>query len=249
VAEALRGAGQVALDLETTRLDPGADRPRLLALDWREAEPALIDCFAADPAPALEALAGKEIVAHNALFDLGFLARTGFVPTGGVQDTMILARMLAASTADGCSLKECVGRHLGAHLDKAEQKSDWAGELTEGQLTYAARDVAVLRPLLNHAELGILTVPALNVQNVADELIVAGVKGLLNFAPGVVRVPVGRAPGPFRGAPRPATGGAPQGLPAAHGGGRELRRARQQDLLPDPPRPRRLQVHLHPRPE
>lgn len=40
-------------------------------------------------------------------------------------------------------------------------------------------------------ELGILTVPALAVQNVADALIAAGVRGLLNFAPGVVRVPSG----------------------------------------------------------
>jgi redox-sensing transcriptional repressor len=39
------------------------------------------------------------------------------------------------------------------------------------------------------AELGILTVPASSVQNVADELIAAGIKGLLNFAPGVLRVP------------------------------------------------------------
>lgn len=41
------------------------------------------------------------------------------------------------------------------------------------------------------AELGILTVPAPGVQNVADDLIAAGVRGLLNFAPGVVRVPAG----------------------------------------------------------
>ena len=41
------------------------------------------------------------------------------------------------------------------------------------------------------AELGILTVPAHSVQNVADEMIAAGVRGLLNFAPGIVRVPEG----------------------------------------------------------
>src|SRR5262245_25248242 len=41
------------------------------------------------------------------------------------------------------------------------------------------------------AELGILTVPAPAVQHVADDLIAAGVKGLLNFAPGVVRVRAG----------------------------------------------------------
>jgi len=45
--------------------------------------------------------------------------------------------------------------------------------------------------LATGAELGILTVPALAVQNVADELIAAGIRGLLNFAPGVIRVPVG----------------------------------------------------------
>jgi redox-sensing transcriptional repressor len=41
------------------------------------------------------------------------------------------------------------------------------------------------------AELGIVTVPAEAAQSVADELIAAGVKGLLNFAPRVLRVPAG----------------------------------------------------------
>ncbi len=41
------------------------------------------------------------------------------------------------------------------------------------------------------AELGILTVPAHSVQNVADGMIQAGIRGLLNFAPGIVRVPEG----------------------------------------------------------
>jgi redox-sensing transcriptional repressor len=41
------------------------------------------------------------------------------------------------------------------------------------------------------AELGILTVPAHSVQNVADGMIAAGIRGLLNFAPGIVRVPEG----------------------------------------------------------
>jgi redox-sensing transcriptional repressor len=40
-------------------------------------------------------------------------------------------------------------------------------------------------------ELGVLTVPASAAQAVAEQLIAAGVRGLLNFAPGVVRVPAG----------------------------------------------------------
>jgi redox-sensing transcriptional repressor len=39
------------------------------------------------------------------------------------------------------------------------------------------------------AELGILTVPAEAAQTVAEELIAANIRGLLNFAPGVLRVP------------------------------------------------------------
>jgi redox-sensing transcriptional repressor len=41
------------------------------------------------------------------------------------------------------------------------------------------------------ADLGVLTVPAESSQAVADELIAAGVRGLLNFAPVVLRVPAG----------------------------------------------------------
>jgi redox-sensing transcriptional repressor len=41
------------------------------------------------------------------------------------------------------------------------------------------------------AELGVLAVPAESAQAVADDLIAAGVRGLLNFAPAVLRVPPG----------------------------------------------------------
>jgi redox-sensing transcriptional repressor len=43
----------------------------------------------------------------------------------------------------------------------------------------------------SRAELGVLTVPAESSQAVADALIAAGIRGLLNFAPGVLRVPAG----------------------------------------------------------
>lgn len=42
-----------------------------------------------------------------------------------------------------------------------------------------------------HAELGLLTVPAESAQAVADALVAAGIRGLLNFAPTVVRLPAG----------------------------------------------------------
>ena len=39
------------------------------------------------------------------------------------------------------------------------------------------------------AELGLLTVPAEQAQGVADALVAAGVRGILNFAPVVLRLP------------------------------------------------------------
>jgi redox-sensing transcriptional repressor len=41
------------------------------------------------------------------------------------------------------------------------------------------------------AELGVLSVPAASAQAVADALVAAGIRGLLNFAPGVLRLPPG----------------------------------------------------------
>ncbi|WP_123040762.1 redox-sensing transcriptional repressor Rex [Cohnella candidum] len=39
--------------------------------------------------------------------------------------------------------------------------------------------------------IGIITVPAIEAQNVADRFVAAGIKGILNFAPSVLKVPAG----------------------------------------------------------
>jgi redox-sensing transcriptional repressor len=41
------------------------------------------------------------------------------------------------------------------------------------------------------AELGVISVPSESAQGVADALVAAGIRGLLNFAPAIVRVPAG----------------------------------------------------------
>jgi DNA polymerase-1 len=153
VLAALEQADLVGLDTETTGLDPRQDRLRLLSLGCDTVESGtfayLVDCFAVDPRPLLEALADKALVIHNADFDLGFLARLGFVPSGPVHDTMLLSRLLHAGEGWGTKhdLGACAERELGRPLDKGEQRSDWSGPLTAAQLAYAAADVEVLRPL------------------------------------------------------------------------------------------------------
>jgi ribonuclease D len=153
VAAAVDGSTVIGLDTETTGLSWRADRLRLLSLSCDTVDGGrftyLVDCFAADPAPLWEALTDKALVIHNAAFDLAFLSRAGFTPTAPVHDTLLLARVLEAGGTDfhHCSLAECCRRYLDRVLDKEEQRSDWSGELTAGQLTYASRDAEVLAPL------------------------------------------------------------------------------------------------------
>jgi DNA polymerase-1 len=153
VAAALDNTTLVGLDLETTGLDPRTDRVRLLSLSTDTIDGGtftyLVDCTTCDPSPLWEALADKELVIHNAAFDLAFLARLGFTPSGPVHDTMLLARVLEAGGRhfQRCRLADCCARYLGLPLAKDLQRSDWAGELTGAQLAYAARDADVLGPL------------------------------------------------------------------------------------------------------
>jgi DNA polymerase-1 len=141
VWRAVRGSERVGLDLETTGLDPRSDRVRLLSLDT-DAGTFLVDCFAVDPKPLFGPLAEAEVVGHNLLFDLPFLARMGFTP-GRVADTLLASQVLDAGTTPPPrhGLKDAAARHLNVTLNKGEQTSDWSGTLTPSQLEYAAADV------------------------------------------------------------------------------------------------------------
>ena len=90
----------VGLDCETTGLDPRADRLRLLSLDCETVDGGrftyLVDALSVDPASLWPALAEAEVVAHNAAFDLAFLARLGFEPAK-VHDPLLMSQVLYAS--------------------------------------------------------------------------------------------------------------------------------------------------------
>jgi DNA polymerase-1 len=152
VAE-LKDTDLVALDLETTGLDPRKDSIRLLSLAAKNAI-YIIDCRSVYPAELLPILARTTLVAHNALFDLNFLSSLGFEP-GKVADTMILSQLLHAGAKvdplkrgqTSHSLDSVAQRELGLELDKAHQSGDWGGTLTSEMLEYTAKDVEVLLPL------------------------------------------------------------------------------------------------------
>jgi ribonuclease D len=107
-----------------------------------------------DPAELFPILTEATMVAHNALFDLGFLLSLGF-EVGKVADTMLLSQLLHAGSRveplrrgqTSHSLDSVAERELGMELDKSHQSGDWGGTLTTGMIEYAAKDVEVLLPL------------------------------------------------------------------------------------------------------
>ena len=90
----LRGADRVALDVETTGLDPREHQVRLLALATEQGS-WLVDCDEVDPRPLFPTLSQKKLLIHNALFDLGMLSQMGFeIGEGGeVIDTMLASQL------------------------------------------------------------------------------------------------------------------------------------------------------------
>jgi DNA polymerase-1 len=143
----------MAFDLETTGLEPHEDSIKLLSLATKSAT-YIVDCQSVNPAELFPILAEATVVAHNALFDLGFLSSLGF-EAHKVADTMILSQLLYAGSKveplkrrqTSHSLDSVVERELGLELDKTHQSGDWGGTLTPEMIEYAARDVEVLLPL------------------------------------------------------------------------------------------------------
>jgi DNA polymerase-1 len=150
---ALAETALVGLDIETTGLDPRTDRVRLLTLDCDTSDggrfTSLVDCSAVDPRPLWDVLSERELIAHNATFDLSFLTALGFEPDAAVHCTETLSRLVHGTRRPRGfhTLAQVVEREVGRKIDKTEQRSDWSTELTPEQLRYAAADAAVLLPL------------------------------------------------------------------------------------------------------
>ncbi|MBS1787791.1 MAG: hypothetical protein JST85_08720 [Acidobacteria bacterium] len=151
VAE-LRAQPVIGLDTETTGLDPHTARLRLLQLSTPQ-HCFLFDCFqwsAEQLSPVLEIIAAEQPIkiAHNAKFDWKFLARHLGVRMNGIFDTYLASVLASAGDEnDRHGLEPVVSRYLNQQLNKDAQLSNWAGELSQYQIEYAARDAQVLLSL------------------------------------------------------------------------------------------------------
>ena len=150
----LTTAMTVAFDTETTGLQPEEGGLRLLQLGARNCPIVLIDCWELDLAgwaAVRDFFEAKQRfwLAHNAVFDLGWLQEHGIRPKGRVMCSMIASKLISNGVPNlKHGLAPTIERYLGRELSKEMQVSDWSAPvLSAEQLAYAAGDVQALLDL------------------------------------------------------------------------------------------------------
>ena len=150
----LATAQSICFDTETLQLQPERGKLCLLQLAAIGSDTiVLIDCFQLDKgdwANLRQFFCGSDRhwLAHNTVFDLGWLQEHDIYPAGRVGCSMLASRLLTnglPNTKHG--LDSVVKLYLNKGLSKEQQRSDWGGELTNEQLEYAANDVVALMKL------------------------------------------------------------------------------------------------------
>ena len=150
----------IAFDTETLQLQPEVGKLRLIQLGCESLRTiVIIDCFELDEADwkklRLFFTNGERFwLAHNAVFDLGWLQEHGIHPRGRVRCSMIASKLLHNGTPNvKHGLANVAKRLLKVDLDKEQQRSDWSAPvLNRDQLVYAARDVEVLLQVDNRLD-------------------------------------------------------------------------------------------------
>ncbi|HVA91500.1 MAG TPA: DNA polymerase, partial [Chloroflexota bacterium] len=145
----------IALDTETTGLDPHTDKLRLVTLAIAD-HAYILDTWICprwgDVVRHLLADPARTVVGHNLAFDLRFLMANGIEARTAIFDTYLASLVLDGGEHQGVkgyhTLAGLVERELGITLDKTEQKRGWdIPTLPPAKLAYAADDAAILLPL------------------------------------------------------------------------------------------------------
>jgi len=150
--DALTRYSVLGVDTETTALDAFRARVRLLQIATPE-HSFVFDLFEypALSSEGLRALFTTPLITkafHNAKFDLKMLLHHFGLEVRGVFDTLLASQLVGAGRREGGhGLSAVTDRHLGEFVDKTLQSSNWAGQLSEDQLLYAANDAALMLPL------------------------------------------------------------------------------------------------------
>lgn len=141
----------VALDIETSSLDWKTGRIGTCQISARGATTTIVVSPAGPPMNLSRLLECGTVqkVFHHAPFDLRFIVHAWHVKPVSILCTKVASKVLHPEADNSVhSLKALLWQYLGVELDKSEQTSDWLGNLSPGQLRYAAEDVRYLIPLV-----------------------------------------------------------------------------------------------------
>ncbi|MCL1472012.1 bifunctional 3'-5' exonuclease/DNA polymerase [Argonema antarcticum] len=141
----------LAIDTETTGLDPLSDRIRLIQIAIPKHPVVIIDLAAISIhklSPLKQLLNNNAVkVFQNGKFDWQVLEIAGLRPKGPFFDVMLASQVLRSGLKKDHDLKSLALEFLGIKLDKSLQSSNFAGKLSTSQLEYAALDAFILLKL------------------------------------------------------------------------------------------------------
>jgi DNA polymerase-1 len=138
----------IAIDTETTGLDPLTERIRLIQIAVPHRPVIIVDlaAFADRELSPLKALLNSRAlkIFQNGKFDWQVLEIAGLRPSGPFFDVMLASQVLRSGLKKDHDLQSLALEFLGIKLDKSLQSSNFGGKLSASQLQYAALDAAVL---------------------------------------------------------------------------------------------------------
>lgn len=149
IAEKISRSPKLAIDIETTSLDPHTGKIRTIQLCTSAGETWVIDLWkTGGPGSVLTALKDYKgvLLGQNLKFEQQYFLKNYDFEMDRIFDTMLAAGICGGGVkGTDYSLEGIVAKYLALRMDKEEQKSDWGRpELTKSQKDYAARDVQYL---------------------------------------------------------------------------------------------------------
>jgi DNA polymerase-1 len=140
----------LAIDTETTGIDPHCHRLRLIQLAVPNQPVLVVDLFKLQQLSRLKSLLQSSVlkIGHHLKFDWQFLTQAGLQPQPPFFDTQLAFKVWTAGIPLRSSLQAVVKKLLSITLNKTLQQSDFSQDrLTSKQIQYAATDAGILLPV------------------------------------------------------------------------------------------------------
>ena len=146
----LKLGNSIAIDSETMGLNPKRDKLCLVQISTGDNVCHLvkIDLNKAKPNNLIKVLKNKNVlkIFHYARFDVAVFKYNFKIKINNIYCTKIASKLVRTYT-DKHGYKDLCNELLDKNISKAEQSSDWGGELSEAQKKYAATDVLYLHKI------------------------------------------------------------------------------------------------------